>query len=429
MPLLYSRLSVMLALLIPALALLSATAGPVLFYTLALVAVVAIAHNAIKRFESARWRELMWISIAFGLPLISVLITALYTQSWSGSEFEKWLRCALGVPIAWLLLRVPRHWLQQVQWSFLFSAVAGSVMLVVIMHNPALGRGAVAEFGGKYIAVTFANLTLLFGLATLLTLPWTLTAWPRLERALKVGVALFSCYATWLSNTRSSWMLVIVLGLIVVVSYRYWSRASKYYVFLSGLVAVLCVGMVILAQGRDSRVSAAISDIKYYMADDAQRDTSLGIRLQLWHASWRMFLKHPVVGNGLNNFRHNLAELQKQGVVTPEVVKGFGEAHNDLVAAMAGYGIVGLLGMLALYGIPTGIFYRRLAASDAMTQVSAQLGLLVCLGYFCFSQTEMMFRNMRSIPIYVATVVVLMALSDSRRQPPLLHTLNPHPQS
>ncbi len=61
----------------------------------------------------------------------------------------------------------------------------------------------------------------------------------------------------------------------------------------------------------------------------------LGIRMQLWHASWLMFLDHPVIGTGARNFRANLAELRDRGIVTPLVASDYGEPHNDLIAAMA----------------------------------------------------------------------------------------------
>jgi O-antigen ligase len=414
MPSLYPRLTAILALLVPALALTSAAGGPVLLYLSALIALAAIAHNAIRRYEPGNWRELGLIPVALVFPLVAVMVTCAYTGAWSSSEFEKWLRFALACPVCWLLLRAPRRWLQQVQWSLLFSAYAGSVMLIVIMYNPDLGRGAVSEFGGRYNAVAFADLTLFFGFASLLTLPWTLTRWVTLERVIKVAAAVVSLYATWLSQTRSSWMLLPVFGLVILLSRGHWSRKNK-CVFALCLTLVLAVGAAALWQAHHSRMREVASDVQSYVKD-ADRDTSVGIRMQLWHASWLMFLDHPVLGSGARNFRANLAELRDRGIVTPLVASDYGEPHNDLIAAMAGYGIVGLLSMLGLYLIPAAIFYRRLFVSDPVVHVGAQIGLLFCLGYTVFSLTEMMFRNMRSVPIYAITMVLLIALTSVRRE-------------
>jgi len=49
------------------------------------------------------------------------------------------------------------------------------------------------------------------------------------------------------------------------------------------------------------------------------------------------------------------------------------------------------------------------------------MGLLFCLSYCAFSLTEMMFRNMRSVPTYALITVTLIALTTAhpvRRVPP-----------
>ncbi|AOB29683.1 hypothetical protein AKI39_01800 [Bordetella sp. H567] len=428
MPPLYFRSAAILALLVPACALTSAAAGPTLLYVAGLLAIVAIVHNSARRFEPADWRSLMPVMIALCAPLASVLLTtAIVNGAWSASEFEKFFRFALACPICWLLLRAPARWLQQVQWSLLFSALAGSIMLVVIMHAVGLGRGTVSDFGGRYNAVAFADLTLFFGLASLLTLPWTLSRWPRLERWLKIVAAALALYATWLSQTRSSWMLLPVFGLVVLLSRAHWSRKTK-GLFVAGVVVVLAAGSLVLWESHSSRMQEVASDVEAYM-HDADRDTSVGIRMQLWHASWLMFLDHPVIGTGARNFRANLAELRDRGIVTPLVASDYGEPHNDLIAAMAGYGAVGLLAMLCLYLLPAAVFYRRLFSPDPVIQVGAQIGLLFCLGYTVFSLTEMMFRNMRSVPIYGVTMVLLFALTSVRRPHPVVTRPDAVPQA
>lgn len=414
MPSLYPRLAAVLALLVPAFALTSADAGPALLYLLGLIALVAIVHNAIRRFEPGHWRDLRPMAIALCFPLAALLLTSTFVEgAWSASEFEKWVRFALACPICWLLLRAPQRWLQQVQWSLLFSAFAGSIMLIVIMHSPELGRGSVSDFGGKYNAVAFADLTLFFGFASLLALPWTLTRWPRLERVLKVAAAILALYGTWLSQTRSSWMLLPVFGLVILLSRAHWTRRTK-FLFVMGLAVVLAAGSALLWESHSSRMRQVASDVESYV-QDSNRDTSVGIRMQLWHASWLMFLDNPVLGTGARNFRAHLAQLRDRGVVTPLVAKDYGEPHNDLISSMAGYGAVGLLSILCLYLVPAAVFYRRLFSADPIIQVGAQIGLLFCLGYSVFSLTEMMFRNMRSVPIYAITMVILFALTSARR--------------
>ena len=115
------------------------------------------------------------------------------------------------------------------------------------------------------------------------------------------------------------------------------------------------------------------------------------------------------------NFRPELVKMAEQGTVTKLVSTDFGEPHNDYLGALAGYGLLGILSIFALYFVPAAVFMRRMRSDDVVVRVGAQLGLLFCLGYSVFSLSEMMFRNMRSVPIYAVTVVLLYALTTVRR--------------
>lgn len=410
MPRLYVSLATWLVLLVPALALTSPVGGPAIIYLTGLIALTAIAANAIRHYEPMDFRALWPMALALLLPLVCMVVTSTALGVWSGSEQEKLLRFALAVPVLWLLLRAPQRWLKQIQWSILAGALAGSAMLIVTMTW--WDRAMVAQIGGRYNAVAFANLTLLFGMMSLLSIGWgASTRWPRAETALKVLTAALSVWATWASQTRSSWMLLPVVAVVFLLGLGGWSRRHKMYCALG-----LSVALAVTAAGIwnfSSRMHAIKTDLQGFTTS-TDRDTSFGIRLQLWQASLMMFEKSPLVGVGPSNFRGELLELEKQGIVSHTVVEGYGEPHNDLLAALSGYGLLGLAGILALYLLPAAVFLRRLASDDRVIRVGAQMGLLFCLGYCAFSLTEMMFRNMRSVPTYSLIVVALIALTTPR---------------
>jgi O-antigen ligase len=397
-----------MALLVPALALVSDDGGPLLIYLSALLSVALIIGNSVKRWAPTDWRTLGPAALAFVAPLAAMLIANLINGSWSNSELEKLLRFTLAIPVLWVLLHAPKTWLAHVQWSFLISAFAGSAMLIVILCTPELGRGAVADYGGRYNAVAFANLTLFFGFASLLTIPVPVTRWPRCETIVKVVACILSIIAMWVSETRSSWGLFGVLILVLLLAKRQWSWRTKLS-FAVGAVVCLGIATTMVWQSENSRFRELITDVQRYEQQD--RDTSIGMRMQLWTAAWMMFKQHPVAGVGVSNFRQELAALKEEGVVTEVVAREFGEPHNDFIGASAGYGVIGLLSILALYFVPAAVFLRRSAHRDEAIHTWATIGLLFTLGYAQFSLTEMMFRNMRSVPIYAVTTVILLALS------------------
>lgn len=412
MPRLYVSLAAWLVLLVPALALTSPVGGPAILYVCALIALVAMAVNAVKRYEPMDLGALWPMALALLTPLACMFITSAAKGVWSNSELEKLLRFALALPVLWLLLRAPQRWLKHVQWSILAGALAGALMLIVVTQMS--GRNAMVDVGGRYNAVAFANMTLLFGGMTLLSLGWGPSSrWPRLETGVKLLAVALTVYATWKSETRSSWMLLPILGLVVLLGLRNWRRRHKVYCALAICVALAASAATIWTFS--TRMQEISHDVQGF-ATSSNRDTSFGIRLQLWHAAILMFEKSPIVGIGPSKFREELRVLQGQGIVTQEVVDGFGEPHNDLLAALSGYGVLGLLSILALYLLPAAIFFRRVASDDRLIRVGAQMGLLFCLSYTAFSLTEMMFRNMRSVPTYGLIMVTLIALTTARPQ-------------
>jgi len=246
----YVSLATWLVLLVPALALTSPVGGPAVLYLAGLVALTALAVNAIKRYEPMAFGELWPMSLVLLLPLACMFITSAVRGVWSNSELEKLLRFALALPVLWLLLRAPQRWLKLVQWSILAGAIAGSVLLIVTMETQ--GRGAMVDVGGRYNAVAFANMTLLFGAMTLLSLGFgPCTRWPRAETTVKLVAVALSVYATWESETRSSWMLLPILGVVFLLGLRNWKRRHKVYCALA-----VCVALVASAAAIWKRVRA-----------------------------------------------------------------------------------------------------------------------------------------------------------------------------
>ena len=147
-------------------------------------------------------------------------------------------------------------------------------------------------------------------------------------------------------------MLLPILAVVVLLGLRGWSRRHKVYCALAlGLVlAVTAAGI----WNFSSRMHLIKTDIQGY-ATSADRDTSFGIRLQLWHASLLMFEKSPIVGIGPNNFGGELAQLEKQGGRRGGR-RRFWRAPQRPARGPLGYGLLGLASILALYLVPAAIF-------------------------------------------------------------------------
>lgn len=172
-----------------------------------------------------------------------------------------------------------------------------------------------------------------------------------------------------MSQTRSSWGLLPVCGLVFLLAKRGWTVRKK-AIFVACIAAVLAVGAVAAWHAKGTRWTEAASDVSLF-TENKERDTSVGIRMQLWHASWLMFKQSPLVGVGVPNFRPELVKMAEQGTVTKLVSTDFGEPHNDYLGALAGYGLLGILSIFALYFVPAAVFMRRMRSDDVVVRVGA----------------------------------------------------------
>jgi len=414
MPTFYARAAIILSILTPVAAIASRSSSAVVFYAFVALSLAALAHNGLRRFPGTAPAYPWLVAFALAAPLVSIAVTDMHVYGLRGSELEKGLRFALALPVLWLLIRVPARSLRQLQWGLIAAACIASLMIIVnvLLTHTDDPRAVIAQIGAHYNAVTAANLTLLFGVSALMTLPWTLSAWPSAERIVKILAFVLSVVATLLSGTRSSWMLLPICLLSLFLGRE--MKARTRLAWLVGGVLVLALAGVALYEVNQRFLEIA-SDVQQF--DNGHlKDTSVGIRMQLWQAALHIFREHPWLGIGLANFRDALHDLAAQGVITQFVAENFGEPHNDLLGALAGYGLLGLVSMMALYWLPAAWFYRRLQTVSPDMRAAVRIGLLLCLGYTAFSLTEMMFRNMRSVPIYSTMVVILMAASRARTQ-------------
>lgn len=401
----YSRGALALAVLLP-LAALSVRGGSTLvFYSLVALSLAAAVDIRLRGSGGTGLRVAAPVACALALPLASTLLTAWSVAALPGSELEKSLRFLLAALLFVPLSMARPEWLRHMQWGLLAGSCSGSIVILCGVWS---GQGRdLTDLGANYNAVTLANLTMLLGTAGLLTTPWTLTARPRIERGLKIAVFVLALCAVHLSETRSSWMLLPVLALVFVCGARQPLRTR---IAMAAACAALLAALAVLLYFSNPRFALIAQETLLFL-DGRLRDTSVGLRLQLWHASLEMFLQNPWLGIGPDNFRPALQALAREGVLTTYAATNFGEPHNDFLAALACNGVVGLLAILGLYGLPAWWFSRRIRDADRTVRVAARIGLLLCLGYAAFSLTEMMFRAMRSVPLYSVSMVLLASLA------------------
>ncbi len=141
-------------------------------------------------------------------------------------------------------------------------------------------------------------------------------------------------------------------------------------------------------------------------------DTSIGQRLKMWAVAWRLFLGAPVTGVGSGAYQAATHDLVASGAV-PEDIGDFDHPHSDYFDALSGRGLVGLLALLLLLGVPAWLYTRNLDSRDPHCMGAALAGVLVIAGFAIFGLTETMFTHSVTIGWYVIMTAIFLVSADA----------------
>ncbi|CAM3981118.1 O-antigen ligase family protein [Bordetella tumulicola] len=381
--------------------------GSALFYLLIVACLCMVATTPATHWMQ-QLRPYRWLLLVLCLPLAAVLLSQLLNAHWEGPSIERGLRISLGFPclLAGFLL-IDRQRLRHFIWGPITAGIAATA-IVCYLAGPTLQRPPTPQFN----AVGYGNLMLLMAVLSIYSLSWQCTRHPRAERAFKIAAAALTCVGFVLTQTRTGWMAIPVFAIIGIALAGWLHRPMR------ALAALLGIGLIALAVGASNpalreRVTQGAQEIHECLTVAPTADTSMCIRLQLWNSAWHMFKSAPWSGTGdRSSFKDMLQQGVAAGRVSPFVARDFGEPHNDFLQALATLGVAGGIALLALYFAPAWLFLRRLRRNVPQTQrVAAAMGLAVCLSFAIFGLTELMFRGMRTVSLYVAFIALFTALS------------------
>jgi len=206
----------------------------------------------------------------------------------------------------------------------------------------------------------------------------------------KVGLGIFSLgglYLFYLANTRSAW-----LGFITSISVILFFKKIRL------LVAILLVLLVIFP----------------FLSEEKMKDifgvNSIFDRMSMWRTGWKIFLQHPIVGNGLNTFYDKFKEFRND----EDKGKLGSYAHNGFLQIAADIGIFGLLCFMAI--ILQVFYYSLRYIRNCKNMFYQSLGMGLSGGLFAYLIHSFFDTNLHSLPLvalFWVNMAVLMSLQNT----------------
>lgn len=330
--------------------------------------------------EIAYWekRVLLGFVVFFLILLLSMINTEEYAIAMR--KIERFLRLLAIVPIYLLLRRVGTETAK----ALLFGAALGSLVLALqgLYFRYIVGDSAV---NGVYHKIIFGDTAVLF--AAIVAAGLICLKPPKWQVFVGILCIFAGLYASVLSLTRQSWLLIPLLIIVWLWLIRKTLSGKTWAILAAGLLAVTIIGTVWMPANIKQGIDTGVADLKRYETDKSA-SSSWGARLNMWRDAWTLFKGSPVLGVGIGDYT-----LERQRLIDANLARkgyGYGHAHSIYMHALATTGIVGFVGLIiCLFYLPLAAFYKFWGLSrtdDERFYTMGGITTIVAFAAFGFSE-------------------------------------------
>jgi O-antigen ligase len=350
----------------------------------------ALAHH---------WHETRWVVLAFLFNFCFALLCYLVRPEATANNLEKPSRMLFAVSALMLVLAVRPS--RRALW---WGVIAGTVAGLGLIAYQRLGLD-IYRPGGLINPITFGDLSLCLALLAMAAASdfrsTRHAAWP-------VVGGLAGIAASLLTGTRGSLVALLPVAFVFLLHGRR-VPGRRVRLLLAASVGLCACAYFVPVVGMQERVAEGISDVRTW-SDGGNKNTNIGIRLELWKGAAMLIEEHPLVGIDGNLLHRQLERYVEQGRIDPAVLP-LPHLHNDGLQALATGGIIGFVAWFGVLAAPFIFFLRALGRrGESVPQqlVPALAGLLLVLSYFTFGLTEVIFWSVKGSLFYALMVFLLM---------------------
>lgn len=350
----------------------------------------------------------MWdhYSIAFSVamvsPIFAVVVNQVYHSQFSPRVYDEPLRFLFTIPIFLGLRCANIDVVNTFKYAFPVSVLLTFIWVAVGDHYNEFDRLNTYFLN----AIHFGNTALILGALSLFSIRINHTNSYPLTILLFTGF-IAGMYLSIQSGSRGGW--IAAPPLLVIWFYyqnKAWSAKQSFLLIL--LVVLFSLGVYLNVDTVNSRINEIFRDLRAFVQEE--KDTSLGVRLQIWGAAAQLFLNNPVFGLGQEGYREQFSRLGEVGDITSTAVTyGMVELHQQILNYAVKFGLFGLLAILAVYFVPLVIFVRSTKMTEASRIQAGILGVCTVIGFLIFGLTADIFNLKMTVTFYSVTVAVLLS--------------------
>jgi O-antigen ligase len=371
---------------------------------LAIISVVGmVLHRANWQEYFAGWKTQV-IVISLLLPLAAVVGAQLLRGQWVWNYLDGPSRFILAIVVFLWLQHRRAHVLRVLSLSLPLSVLA---CLVSVLAYPSPSELWFGRFATYFVDCnTLGDHIVLLGFLVFLMLQLYASHSLGLK-LLQISAVLSAVYLAIGSGTRGAWIAVPILA--VVWLFMMLNQPRKLVLTLAVSLGI-GAGFIFMRPLALERAGSVASDAQLWYSGE-QKDTSGGVRLEMWSIATRLFEHRPVSGYGdYRHFKDYLTLPSVRSSATEFAIEAIKNGpHNELLANALRSGIFGIIAFLALHFGPLGIFANGVFKTRGEGRLANAMGLSTTLSFLIFGVTLEVFSLKFSSSFYGFLIAVFAA--------------------
>ena len=362
------------------------------------------------------WR---WMLGGFGVLVVIGVGLAMAHSNHAG-HYEMYVPFVLFPAIA-LLVRAGR-WHAE---PWLLAVAMGALWACVFAVYQVFGQNIGRAMGSVGNPIPFGNTAIVLGAVALVAgvmFPFTGDR-ARWKRWFVLFGGTTGAAASLLSGSKGGWLSLFIIGITVAyLATHQWPMWRRHLAALAVVVFLLVAGLLAPSHVVKDRVASGLKGGWHWVQTGEVTDGSVSMRFEMWKLSLRIIAEEPWWGHGSVGVRERWNALLDEGhahQALVDLVKAnpkFSTADNEMLGALKGGGLLGMLGLLAGYVGVWLAFWVWRKHEDAQIKALSTMGLLMVPMYLEFGLSVSVFGINVFRSVFVTLAVVLLALITVRSQ-------------
>lgn len=257
---------------------------------------------------------------------------------------------------------------------------------------------------GGLPAIMFGDMGMMLGLLSFVSCAYFYIQKNYMWLLISLIAILCGTGASFLSDSRGGW-----IALPIIIPFLLWQCRGLFKKRLVVTLLILLTSSISVFWFSPNasikvRFDTAVNQVVEYYNGQA-KNTSVGLRFEMWKLAGYMFLEHPILGAGRESSFELKESIAEAGKVTRPAID-FTHSHNEVFDSIGYRGVTGLIFLMVIYLVPLLLFYKKIKKyRDSWDiKVYALAGILIPFSFIVFGLTAVLFVHKVAVTMYVFSI-------------------------